>query len=675
MGSPANNGGSHTGGSAPQRKGLHAVSPLRVFLFGRPTPTSQQEHTRLQKILALPVFASDAISSSVYATQEILLALGTAGAAALVFTVHISLAISVLLIIVAISYVQTINAYPTGGGSYIVAKDNIGVKWGLIAAAALLIDYILTVATSIASGVQNLVAVPFMQHFKGHEVLLCAAFIMFLVLANLRGLRESGTFFAIPTYTFVLSCYALIFLGLFGPALFGWTLHTRAPGPSIADAMPGLGMALILRAFAQGCAAMTGTEAISNGVPAFRKPEAKNASITLCWMAFVLGTLFVGISVLAVRLHIVYRIGSEPVIDQLNSIVFGKGSKFYYVLQGATVAILVLAANTSFADFPRLSSILARDGFMPRQLSNLGDKLTFTNGIILLGLFSVILIAAFGGSTDRLIPLYAIGVFIAFTLSQAGMVIHWWRLRGRGWQLKAVINGVGALATFIVLLTIATEKILLDIIHNRGREFGWIIAVLIVVLYMMFRLVERHYRDLRAALSMEGYVPSDKPRPNTVIVLVPRIHRGIMTALEYARGLSADVRALHIEIDAADTPKLKEQWDRWWDSIPLVVLSSPYRSMVGPLLAYLDEVERERPDAHITVIVPEAVTGKWWHSLLHANYGAWIKLYLLNRKNIVVTNVRYFVGGAEAGTLLPQDSETVAGRASGNKPEGAQPLE
>ncbi len=629
-----------------KRRSLHDVSWLRKVLFGRPTPSERHEHTLLPKILALPVFASDAISSSVYATQEILFALAAAGMGALAFTLHISLAISILLIIVAISYTQTVFAYPSGGGSYIVAKDNIGVKFGLVAASALLIDYILTVATSIASGVQNLVAVPFMQRFHGHEVLICVLFVLILTLANLRGLKESGTLFAVPTYGFVFCCYALIFCGLAANyGLFPWHLHPAPPAPHPLEAGKSLGLALILAAFARGCAAMTGTEAISNGVPAFRPPASRNAAITLGWMAFILGTLFVGISLLAVHLHIVYVNGSEPVIDQLNGIVFGKGSWFYYVLQAATVAILVLAANTSFADFPRLSSILARDGFMPRQLANLGDKLTFSNGIVLLGIFSAILIALFGGDTDRLIPLYAIGVFIAFTLSQAGMVMHWARERGRGWTVKAVVNGLGAIATFIVLCTIGWEKVVLDfyslVVHHHS-EFGWVIVVLIALLYVMFRGIERYYAHLRAALAPEGY-RSQADCPNTILVLVPRIHRGTLYALEYARGLSADVRAVHININEADTETLKRDWDRWGRDLPLVVLPSPYRSVIAPLLAYLDEVERERPQVNLTVVVPEAATGHWWEFLLHANYGAWIKLYLLNRKNVIVTNVRYFV--------------------------------
>ncbi|MEP6756409.1 MAG: APC family permease, partial [Chthonomonadales bacterium] len=428
---------------------IHTVHPIRKLLFGKPVKSDESEHSLLPKIVALPVYASDAISSVAYATQEILLALSIAGTGALGYAQYIAWSIAALLVIVVISYTQTITAYPSGGGSYIVAKENIGVTFGLIAAGALLIDYVLTVATSIASGVQNLM--PMLPHSMLHrEVLLCVGFVMLLLLANLRGLKESGSLFAIPTYTFVLGCLALIFFGFFGP-LFGWHISAMPVEIDNAKAAQNMGFALILAAFAKGCSAMTGTEAISNGVPSFKEPKSQNAINTLRWMAVILGTLFIGITLLAIKLNIRYDENHKvAVIDQLNALVFHKGSILYYVLQISTVAILVLAANTSFADFPRLSSILARDGYMPRQLNNLGDKLTFTNGIIVLCFFSVALLLAFGGDTDKLVPLYAIGVFIAFTLSQTGMVVHWFREKGRGWQAKAITNGVGALATLLV---------------------------------------------------------------------------------------------------------------------------------------------------------------------------------------------------------------------------------
>lgn len=626
------------------------INPIRWLLFGYPTPSSKHEHTLLPKILALSVFGADPISSAVYATQEILLALSIAGVGALIYTVHISMAIALLMVIVAFSYRQTLYAYPGGGGSYIVAKDNLGTRWGLVAAAALLIDYILTVAVSIASGVQNLMAMPFMLTYKDDAVLVCVGAAAFLTLANLRGLKESGMMFAVPTYAFVFSCLAMIAVGLFGPALVGWHLNPTPPAPGPLAATQSFGLALALAAFSRGCAALTGTEAVSNGVTALTEPRSRNGAVTLAWMAAILGALFLGISALAVRTGVVYVNGSEPVIDQLNGIVFGKGTWFYYLLQGSTVAILLLAANTAFADFPRLAAILARDSFVPHQLSNLGDKLTFSNGIVLLGLISASLIMLFKGNTDSLIPLYAIGVFLAFTLSQGGMVVHWIRSHEPNWIGKAVVNGIGAVTTFLVLCTIGYEKVVADVLFNGGREFGWVIAVLIVLAYGGFRVVEGHYKSLAQRTSLDGYVPRRPDHPNTVLVLVPRLHRGVMEALDYCRGISKDVRALHIGIE--DTSTLEKDWERLVPDLPLVVIDSPYRSIVGPLLEYLNEVDDERPDAYITVVVPEAVTNKWWHRLLHAHYGAWIKLYLMNRPNIIVTNIRYFPAvrrGANAG--------------------------
>lgn len=667
--------------SAPPGGSLHAVSPLRKLFFGRPTPTERQEHSRLPKILALPVFASDAISSVAYATQQILLALGAAGLWTLQnrglytsLTLGITAAIVFLLVVVATSYWQTIFAYPSGGGSYIVSKENLGTRAGLIAGAALLIDYVLTVAVSIASGVQNLLSTPVMARWSHDLVPFCLLFIVILTLANLRGLKESGTLFAIPTYLFVGMAGLMIALGVAGH----WTPldrilppEDRSIPPQAFNANSLLGLALVglvLRAFANGCSAMTGVEAVSNGIPAFRKPESRNAALTLLAMACILGTIFLGISWLAVKLHVVYwehgRHTATPVIDQLSSSIFGKGSALYYAMQLATTAILVLAANTSYADFPRLGSIMARDGFLPRQLANLGDKLVYSNGIVLLGLFASLLIILFHGKVDDLIPLYAVGVFTAFTLSQSGMVKHWRAERSRGWATKATINGVGAFCTGVVLL---------DIIVEKGPEGAWVVLVLVGILYWLFRVIHKHYASLRAALSMENYRPPAAPISNTVLVMTPSLHRGIMPALDYGRSIAGDVRAVNIETDESRTPRLKEQWERWGGDVPLVVLPSPYRSVVGPLLAYLDEVERERPNSRVTVVVPESVTGRWWHSLLHANYGAWIKLYLLGRKNVVVANVRYFVDEDAIETTHANPSRALSPDTPGSAPPGRRP--
>jgi amino acid transporter len=641
-------GPSGDGGKTPQRRGIHAVNPFRKLLFGRPVASEHQEHTKLPKILALPVVASDALSSVAYATQQILLALGAAGLWTLQhketytnLTLGITAAIVFLLVVVATSYWQTIFAYPSGGGSYIVSKDNLGTTAGLIAGGALLIDYVLTVAVSIAAGVQNLLSTPVMAHFQHDIVPFCVIFVLILTFANMRGLKESGSLFAIPTYSFVIMAVVMIVLGIFGHTTpipqSEQVIPKEAYNP--AGALFGLALVgLVLRGFANGCSAMTGVEAVSNGIPAFRKPESRNAALTLLAMAAILGTIFLGISWLAVKLHVVYwehgTHTATPVIDQISSSIFGKGQPLYYVMQFATTLILVLAANTSYADFPRLASIMARDGFLPRQLSNLGDKLVYSNGIVLLGLFSILLVVGFKGKVDDLIPLYAVGVFTAFTLSQGGMVKHWKKERGKGWVTKALINGFGSFCTGIVLL---------DIIYEKGPEGAWVVIVLVAVLVYMFTVINKHYRQIRQALSMEGYVPQKSASANTVLVLVPRLNRGVMQAIEYGSDLGADVRGVHIESDTSSTQELAQQWEKWVGDMPLVVLPSPYRSVVGPLLAYLDEVERERPDTNITVVVPEAVTGKWWHSLLHANYGALIKLYLLNRRNVVVANVRYFI--------------------------------
>ncbi len=611
------------------------------------------EHTLLPKFLALPVFSSDAISSVAYATQQIVLALGAAGLWTLEhrneythYTMLITGLIVALLAIVVISYWQTIHGYPSGGGSYIVSKDNLGVLPGLIAAAALLIDYVLTVSVSIASGVQNLGGIPLPERLKwlhfDHLVTWCLLFTALLTLANLRGLKESGAMFAIFTYGFVAMCYVMIAIGIFGH-WFGWTAHTNYVnqnwGPE--KAAETFGLVVLLRAFAQGCSAMTGTEAVSNGIPAFKEPKSQNASITLVAMGVILGSIFLGISWLAMNLHVVYweykGQTANAVIDQISGAVFGKTGTWavgYYVTQFFTAAILVLAANTSFADFPRLSSILAHDRFLPKQLSNLGDKLVFTNGIVLLGLFAGLLIVAKNGSVDALIPLYAIGVFLAFTLSQSGMVKHWYKLRNKNWQIKAAINGTGAVATFIVLIDIAYEKFM---------DGAWAVIVLIVLLVLMFRKIHGHYLDVAQQLKIGDYHPPEEPIRNTVLVLIASLNRGVMPALEYARSLSTDCRAVHICTDPEKMPMLKERWEQYGQGVPLVILNSPFRSLIGPIMRYLDAVQIERRNHTVTVVVPEFVAIKWWHALLHGQTGLRLKLALLSRKDVIVANVRYYL--------------------------------
>ena len=688
--------------------GTQPRGPLwKRLLFGPPISTQDQDHSRLSKRLALPIFSSDAISSVAYATQEILLALGAAGLAVQAYAPQygaylwgVTLAIVVLLIVVAISYRQTIFAYPSGGGSYIVTKDNLGTTPGLIAAAALLIDYVLTVSVSVASGVQNLLGTPLFEKMHLSPEGVCLIFIGLLTLANMRGLKESGQVFAIPTYLFIGMAYLMIALGLIGPSL-GWTIHVGEvnqllpsdyAGAKATPAIGLLGVFVALRAFANGCSAMTGTEAISNGIPAFRRPESKNAATTLTWMAVILGTLFLGTSALAAKLHVVYweqhGVSAPAVIDQFSTAIFGHDTwwraALYYVMQFSTVGILVLAANTSFADFPRLASILANDRFLPKELAHRGDRLVFGRGILLLGFFAALLIIVFRGSVDRLIPLYALGVFTAFTLSQSGMVKHWQKERGPGWTAKATVNGIGAITTGIVFLAILVEK---------GPEGAWVVIVVAAILVALFSAINNRYITRAQGLALAGApvggsemtdVPGsvrnpqsvhagqsaqatanaagaitasgsngastlttlhknlpDAPVRNTVLVLVPGIHRGILPAINYARLLAPTFRAVYIEIEPELTPAVEGEWHKYVKDIPLIVLESPYRSLIAPLLEYIDEVTREYDDDVVTLVIPESFSGNFLDTVLRSTAAAQLKLALLGREDVVVVNVRY----------------------------------
>lgn len=606
-------------------------SAARRIVFGTPLPTEEAAHQRLPKILALPVFASDALSSSAYATQEILLNLTLAGIAALHMTLPIAVAIVMLLAVVAISYTQTVHAYPSGGGAYIVASENLSRQFGLLAAAALLTDYVLTVAVSVASGVQQVTSL--LPELSRWTVPFCIFVILFIALANLRGVKESGILFAFPTYFFLASMMSMIMWGIVSRHLLGIPPYSLPQPPVQATAA--LSVGLILKAFASGCSALTGVEAISNGVQAFRPPESKNAAQTLATMAVLLGILVLGISYLAQSNHIIYAHGydQESAVSLLARAVFHNNEVLRGIVLVATALILLIAANTSFADFPRLSSILARDGFMPRQLSNLGDRLVYSNGIILLATFSALLIVAFHGKTDRLIPLYAVGVFLAFTLSQAGMVKHWLRLRGYGWQWKVAINGLGAAATGVVLVVVLFEKTL---------EGAWIVVILIPTLMWMMNKVYQHYQYIRSQLTLMGYEP-EPLSPHTVLVLIHDVHRGVIPALNYAREISSDVRAVHIEVNPQHTPMLKMRWEQWGYGMPLVIIESPYRSLVSPIVEYVKQVKADHPRHIVTVLVPEFVVTKWWERILHANSALLIKLAVANIPGVVVTNVRYYL--------------------------------
>ncbi len=606
------------------------MSPVRLHglkrrIVGSPLPTAQSRHERLGKATALAVFASDALSSVAYATEEILLVLVLAGTTALAYSLPIGIAIAALIAIVVSSYRQTIRAYPHGGGAYIVTKDNLGVFPGLIAAAALLIDYVLTVAVSVAAGVAAVTsAVP---PLFAYRVVLCVLAVVAVALANLRGLRESGKLFAAPTYLFIGSLAVLVGYGSLG-ALFNFL--PEAPYQPHAPGLEGVGLFLILRAFASGCAALTGVEAVSDGVPAFRPPESRNARIVLTWLGAVLITMFLGITFLAYDLGIAPR-AHETVLSQLARHIFG-GGVLYYEMQGVTMLILLLAANTSFADFPRLSFFLARDRFIPRQFGTQGDRLVFSNGILILGGLAAALLLVFRGDTHALIPLYAVGVFISFTLSQASMVRRWLRLREEGWWWRSWLNGVGATVTGVVLLTIAVTKF----VHG-----AWIVVLLIPTLVGVFLIIHRHYDEVANQLSLESFSPPP-PLVNSVLVLVGDIHRGVVRAIQYAETLSANAKAVYVETDPERTRRMEEKWGKWGMGVPLIVLSSPYRSILGPFLDYVDHLQEQGGENHIvTIVLPEFIPARWWQHLLHNQTALLIKGALLFRKNVIVTDVPY----------------------------------
>ena len=598
---------------------------LKRFLLGKPIPSHLAHHERLSRVTGLAVLSSDALSSVAYATDFIVATLVVAGTAALGYAIPISLVITALLAVVAFSYRQTIHAYPTGGGAYRVAKENISPMAGLIAAASLLVDYTLTVSVSISAGVLAITsAFPSLDPYR---VELCLFFLAMLTVGNLRGLKESGQIFAIPTYFFVVCILTLIAAGLY--RYFTGDLVSIEHDPSALGEKKALTTFLLLTAFANGCTAMTGVEAVSDGVPAFRPPEAKNAAATLVTMAMLAIAMFLGITFLAHAYQVVPT-PAESGVSQLGRAVFGRGP-IYYLVQAATTLILVLAANTAYADFPRLASIVSRDGFLPRQFMNQGDRLAFSNGILVLSAFAALLIIVFRGDTQSLLPLYMIGVFISFTLSQTGMVIHWRQAREPGWKTSALINGFGAVTTGVVLVIVAVTKTF---------EGAWIVLVLIPIIVMLFRATRRHYDHVGAQLTLRNYTPQRKVH-NTVLIPIGGIQRAVVEALRYAETLSDDVRGVYVDVDPAATEQVQREWGTWGGRTQLIVLPSPYRSVMEPLLEYIEQVENERPDDYVTVILPEFVPARWWQHLLHNQRALLIKGALLFRPNTVVTSVPF----------------------------------
>lgn len=621
----------------------------RTWLIGRPLPTADAPHQTIGKFIGLAVFASDALSSTAYATQEILTILALAGAAAMGLTFPISMAIVVLLTIVTLSYEQTIHAYPGGGGAYIVARDNLGELPAQTAGAALLTDYILTVAVSISSGVAQLVsAYPAIYPYR---VELAVVLVLFIMLVNLRGVKESGAIFAAPTYFFIVMMFLTVGTGFF--RYLSGTLGplTDPPELQLIHKMQPLTLFLILRAFASGTSALTGVEAISNGITAFKEPRSRNAGITLIWMAAILGTLVLGISFLAVHIKALPS-EYETVISQIARVVFnGRGLLYLATMVGATV-ILIMAANTSFADFPRLGALHAGDGFLPRQLTYRGSRLVYSRGIVALAVLASLLIIVFQANVTRLIPLYAIGVFLSFTLSQAGMARRWWKIGHlkpgeevqepgstlryeSNWRLKMVINGLGSVCTLVVMLMFAVTKFL---------DGAWIVVVLTPTLVIIFFGIHHHYKNLAKQLSLENYGSPARILRHRVIIPIGGVHRGTLVALRYARSLSSDVTAVYVASEPAELEKIQRKWEQWGEGVRLVILESPYRLLVEPLLQYIEEIlARRQPGEIVTIVVPQFVSQHWWTNLLHMNTANLLRMALLFKRNLVITNAPYQV--------------------------------
>ncbi|HEX5095907.1 MAG TPA: APC family permease [Acidimicrobiia bacterium] len=626
---------------------------LKRIFVGRPLATSEQEHQRIPKSIALAVFSSDAISSTAYATQEILLvvAFGGAGLAlGLSRLVPISIVVAILLAIVVTSYRQTIHAYPGGGGSYVVSRENLGPRFAMVAGASLLVDYILTVAVSICAGVRAITSIPALDGLTNQRVLLCLILIWAITLANLRGIKESGRIFAFPTYLYIVMLLALVVWGLLHEfELFGLHEFPQISFAEVTKGMPAeeraelfnqlyvsvgtLTLFRLLRGFSSGAVALTGVEAISNGVPAFRRPESRNAAMTLVWMGVILGTLFLGVSILAHHLAPIPLETGESVFSQMGRTVFGEGP-LYLVLQIATAGILTLAANTAYADFPRLSSIIARDGYLPRQLANRGDRLVFSNGVVVLALAASALVVIFGGNETALIPLYAVGVFTSFTLSQSGMVQHHRKEREPRWRLNATVNTVGAIATFIVLMIVAVSKF---------TEGAWVSIVVVLVVIALFRAIHSHYARVAKGLRT---APDYKPRRmnHTVVVLVGSVHRGALEALAYAKSLAPNyLVAVTVVSDEEEQERIEREWEKRNIQVPLEIVHSPYRELARPILRFIDEIDARFDNDIVTVVIPEFVVTSWWAHLLHNQSALFLKGRLLFRKGTVVTSVPYHI--------------------------------
>jgi amino acid transporter len=613
-----------------------AAESLRRLVIGARIATEHEMEERIGRVKGLAIFASDNISSSAYASEEIMRVLVLAGTGALLLTMPLTIGIVIVLAVVVISYQQVIRAYPGGGGSYVVATENLGVGAGLVAAAALLTDYVLTVAVSVSAGVAALTSI-----FPGlfdWRIMLGVACVGILWVGNLRGIRESANVFAIPTYVYLVAIYVLLGFGIYLSVTGNLPTYSAPPSWLEDHGSQALGVLLILRAFASGSVALTGTEAVSNGVPAFRPPESRNAGMVLIFMGTFFATIFLGISFLASQLGVVPDPSEqETVISQIARTLFGAGTPFHYLIQLSTALLLVLAANTAFNGFPRLASILARDGRMPRQFQFRGDRLAFSVGIAVLAVLAGALIILFEGSVTNLIPLYTVGVFIAFTLSQSGMVRHWWvrRAEQRGWRWRAALNGTGAVATGLVALFVGVAKFALG---------AWVVLLLIPALMSVMWAIAHHYRSVEKAMALAEPTEPLPTREPRVVVPVSRLDRAATAALAYARSISDDVTAIHVASDPSAVAEMRSRWETWGGPVRLVILESPYRALMGPLLAYLDATETMDPTRPTTVVLAEMVPRHLWEYPLHNQTALRLKLRLFLRPNTVVIDVPYHLG-------------------------------
>jgi len=614
----------------------------RTWLIGRPLPTADAPLQTISKVVGLAVFGSDALSSIAYAPQEMLVILAAAGTQAFGYAFPISLIITVLLAIVTISYQQTIHAYPGGGGAYTVVKENLGIPAALVAGAALMMDYILLAAVAISSGVAQIVsAVPVLYPYR---VALAVGLLILIAIANLRGVKESGNTFAAPTYFFLGMTVLTVAVGFFKYLSGSLGVVIDPPHMETLHAEP-ITLFLLLRAFSNGTTALTGVECISNGVKAFKEPRAHNAALTMIWMSSILGVLFIGMTFLLGKIGAVPA-ESETVVSQLARTVFGSRGVLYVGTIIATTIILVLATNTAFADFPRLSAIIAEDGYMPRQLAYRGSRLVFSRGIVTLAAIAAVLIIIFNASVTALVPLWAVGVFLSFTLSQLGMSRHWWRAGihndekllaqgNKGLKWKIIINGLGAISTAVVTLIFAVTKF---------TDGAWIIVLLLPIIVFSFFAIHRHYQSLADDLSLDNFGEPTPAIRHRVIIPVAGIHRGTLETLQYARTLSDDITAVHILLDSEERKSVEDKWLSWGGGVRLVVIDSPYRTFLEPFIGYVDELCKiAQPNERLTIVVPQFNPKHWWHNILHTQTAFWLRFALLSKKGIVITEVPYQV--------------------------------